>query len=856
MKRLLTLCLALSSIAYSSTVIVTTTEYLGKGDAFDSYEILAPNGHLISDEPTGFMGEMLNEGRVTVTSDTQVVLYNPLGDMEAISSGTIDGGGSLSLAASSSYSILIIAGTSNITGVIDLGGGTQLQLDSTTAGSGEELVVIADSCTVNVNASVALGNITSANTATTGNIVITPGVIATIGANGVDRTYRGNISGDGAFFKAGTGTLDLTEGTLSSTGQNQVINGRLKVTPSTLTNDTLTLVPETTSAEPAVEFNVTTDATWSGNIAGVGDFRKSGSAILNVDAQQNFNGILYIDAGTLNNEGNYFPNISSIIQDGGTYTTSASTTINDYSGTGTFTTSSGTTTTFNITSPLTLAASVNGPGGIKKTGSAAYTLSGTWGLTGQLEHAEGDLIVTGNLSTATLQVNTGTTLKGNGTVGATTILGTVAPGQSIGTLNVAGTFTQATGSVNEVEINGAGEADKIAVTGSAVINPGASLHILPIDSWPIPAGTRYTIMTATGGISGQYSTASYVTSDSAHQYLFTLTYNTNELILTIGNREPLQKDAAVITMTSDLSKQINGYQMDNVQEWLNIDMRNRVNCTPQTRFSPFIIYDHRGGGYRTTQYNVADSYALDGLTLGSQFNLIDNFGFGLAYGFTSSSIDQENSRSTVDATSNSIIAFFNYGCFHNFQFDAQLMQTFTSFRSGRQEIQDATSNGDYNGLETGVQARAAYQYEINRYRLLPMLKLRYTYEYVGDYREEGRVSERLSVRPDHMNQLYASIGLDASRPYPVASWTLRPHAGLYYLYQFLNDERSITTSYDSNFADARNLCISATGHSFGEFNIGIDTLKGNSKAFFDFVTLFGTHMNFTYDVRLGLAHSF
>ena len=81
--------------------------------------------------------------------------------------------------------------------------------------------------------------------------------------------------------------------------------------------------------------------------------------------------------------------------------------------------------------------------------------------------------------------------------------GTLAPGNSIGTLNVNGTYTQAAGSTYQVEVNAAGQADRINVTGNATINggtvqvlaqPGTTAAARPTPSSPpraaSPAPTR------------------------------------------------------------------------------------------------------------------------------------------------------------------------------------------------------------------------------------------------------------------------------------------------------------------------------------------------------------------------------
>lgn len=119
----------------------------------------------------------------------------------------------------------------------------------------------------------------------------------------------------------------------------------------------------------------------------------------------------------------------------------------------------------------------------------------------------GALYANGTIS-GNVTVNSGGLLGGSGTVGG--ILanagGTVAPGNSIGTLNVAGNAVFAPGSIYQVELNAAGQSDKIAATGQATLN-GGTVQVLAQSGTYTPA-TQYTILSAQGGVSGQFASAS------------------------------------------------------------------------------------------------------------------------------------------------------------------------------------------------------------------------------------------------------------------------------------------------------------------------------------------------------------
>lgn len=110
-----------------------------------------------------------------------------------------------------------------------------------------------------------------------------------------------------------------------------------------------------------------------------------------------------------------------------------------------------------------------------------------------------------NVNAGTLKVNA--TVNGDvnvalgGTIGGTGFIngdlvnsGTVAAGNSIGTLNIAGDYTSEALSVTEVEIDDAGHSDRIVVAGDATINGGT----VNVKSAPgnYVNGTSYTFLVA------------------------------------------------------------------------------------------------------------------------------------------------------------------------------------------------------------------------------------------------------------------------------------------------------------------------------------------------------------------------
>jgi len=160
------------------------------------------------------------------------------------------------------------------------------------------------------------------------------------------------------------------------------------------------------------------------------------------------------------------------------------------------------TLTFNHTgTAYTFAADISGHGAVNVL-SGTTILTATNLYTGPTVVSGGSLVVNGAIaSSVTLN---GGTLGGSGIVGGIQAQGggIVAPGNSIGTLNVAGDVAFSAGSTYQVEVNAAGQGDRIAATGNAKLTGGTVQVLAQSGSYQLLTG--YTILTASDGVAGQF----------------------------------------------------------------------------------------------------------------------------------------------------------------------------------------------------------------------------------------------------------------------------------------------------------------------------------------------------------------
>jgi len=400
---------------------------------------------------------------------------------------------------------------------------------------------------------------------------------------GMTATIASELTGASKLIKTDYGTLIL-DGDNSYTGGTEIGSGTLQVSrdanlgdtagdltfaggtlTTTGTFDTSRLIALTLDGRFDVAAN--TELGLTGTLSGSGDLVKSGDGSLRLDNTANAYGNTLVQAGTLignagsisgtignaatvvfdqASDGSFAGNIAALngtrglmIKRGAGNLTLAGTSMLDWSVEagglttaaerfgGNATLDAGASLTFDQIANASYAGVLSGSGAFAKTGAGLLELSGDSGaFTGTTSVAAGTLAVNGWLG-GTLDVRAGGRLQGTGTVGNTLVSGTIAPGNSIGTLSVAGDITFTTGSVFEVEANAAGDADRINATGTAMI-AGGTVKVLAGAGKYVPT-TRYTILSAGGGRSGVFSG---LTSNLAF-LTPELSYDLNDVYLTL-----------------------------------------------------------------------------------------------------------------------------------------------------------------------------------------------------------------------------------------------------------------------------------------------------------------------------------
>ncbi|MEN9468779.1 MAG: hypothetical protein RL630_512 [Verrucomicrobiota bacterium] len=158
------------------------------------------------------------------------------------------------------------------------------------------------------------------------------------------------------------------------------------------------------------------------------------------------------------------------------------------------------------TSPgnIVLNGPVSGTGSLIKTGPGSLFVWNDLLLGGNIDIQQGLLSLNGRTTVSDLTVWQGAVLGGIGRIEGNVLnRGTVSPGNSIGTLTIAGNYQQTSSGSLEIEIASPSSFDRLVVGGRASL--AGTLQVIPIAGNPLAYGEKYPFLQA-GTISGSFDT--------------------------------------------------------------------------------------------------------------------------------------------------------------------------------------------------------------------------------------------------------------------------------------------------------------------------------------------------------------
>jgi fibronectin-binding autotransporter adhesin len=450
---------AIGSISGNVTNSGTVT--FDRGDVLTFAGVISGTGNVtqIGTGTTILTGNNTYTGGTTISTGT-LQLGNG-GTTGSITGSVIDNG---TLAFDRSNTLTLAGSITGAGSVVQAGTGTTVLTGSNTYAGGT---------------TISAGTLQLGNGGTTGSItgnVIDNGTLA-FDRSGVF-TFDGLISGTGSVQQIGSGTTILTAdntytgGTIISAGTLQLGNGG---TTGSIAGNVI--------SNGILAFDHSDAFTFAGTISGTGSIQQIGAGTTILTGTNTYSGGTTISAGTLQlGNGGMTGSIVGNVTDNGTLA-------------------------FDRSDILTFSGLISGTGGVEQTGTGITVLTAANTYTGQTTVDDGSLIVDGSIASRETVINPGGTLAGTGLVGGNVVNnGIISPGSPTGTLSISGNYVQNSNGTLRISVGGSapGQFGVLAVSGHATL--GGTLQIVPINGFQLSVGNKLAFLTATGGVSGNFST--------------------------------------------------------------------------------------------------------------------------------------------------------------------------------------------------------------------------------------------------------------------------------------------------------------------------------------------------------------
>lgn len=494
---------------------------------------------------------------------------------------------------------------------------------------------------------------------------------------------------------------------------------------------------------------------------------------------------------------------------------------------------------------------------VTKNGLGTLNLTGNSPLAGQATVNQGLFNLNG-LYAGSILVNGGR-LGGTGmAAGGVTANngGTIAPGNSIGTLNVTGDVNFNDGSVYEVELDDAGNSDRIDATGDANIDSGASINVLA-DPGTYSAGTTYTIINA-NSVNGMFGTV----TDNLAMFNFMAIYNANSVQLQTVFANPFVDaattpnefavggtlDSLLGTATGDLATvltTLSGTSLAERRTALNqlsgeihgtLGIASLQNTTHLFQgLSQQLLSGGPGGGHSLTSYEeraqivrVSDysrrsalevwgtgfggwgttssdgnasgfDYSAGGQLIGLQHWIDNSSAIGAYIGQSQWHVDTASplQAGNVDGTQAGL--YLKSGASADYYlasigFGYHDYETQRTFSAGGLQ---RTARGDYFGAQLAMYTERATTIELPFADLQPVVAAQYIYNYQDDFVETGAAGLNLAVDSIDVNSLRSMMGARLNRSWKTAS-SWRANAGLraMWMHEFLDEAAQFSARFN------------------------------------------------------------
>ncbi len=505
---------------------------------------------------------------------------------------------------------------------------------------------------------------------------------------------------------------------------------------------------------------------------------------------------------------------------------------------------------------------------LEKTGGGAFDLTAD-AVLGSLSAGEGDLAINANI-TADITVQAIGTLMGSGTIiGDVVNGGSLAPGNSVGTLNITGAYTQSATGSYDLEIEGT-NGDQLNITGTATLDGTLNVSLTLSDT-DMPDTQGITFINTTGGVTGKFAT---VNASVTQFFRVSLAYSdkTVQLILQRSNfLQPfMTTQQAAIARTLDLispssvgvtpsfikalrftERTAAGAVLDQLPSLAAANLATPVYAARHAFIGSMVdeAQNFASGNYETGKWtsfatgfgqfgdvegsttSSGLSYSMGGAVMTSIYGINENTRVGFAVGGAGSSMDI---TSQVDSNKHKSVqtAAFAHWSQNNFSLMGAVGASFESFDLERAVVLGSFSekaNTDVTGYSVSAHVEGRYDINIGKLKLSPTASVQISRFERGEYAETGLDNLGLTVASQGLSSTRASLGMATNYSFTTSNGNkIIPHFSAYWDQELGEKQRIIDAAFIADPTTRFAITGQLTDRHSGRFEGGVGMYFNNN----------------------------
>lgn len=445
----------------------------------------------------------------------------------------------------------------------------------------------------------------------------------------------------------------------------------------------------------------------------------------------------------------------------------------------------------------------------------------SWSLSGNSTFTNGFLISSGRLAiNGTIGVPTGSVLangilSGTGTVsGVVVSIGTIAPGNSVGTLTINRNLTQTGGAFDiEFDKSGVDRLDVLGLLGATLVN-GPTLHVIPLGG---ASGASGIILHTNSGITGSFGAVTYQGNGAV-----SLTQTATDIsLITVDGTPLVASDAAASETGLDFLEDVAAEQMAGLGDCTD-DSCNRRQKSLWARGFGRLAHENARDGNQAFDYRIAGTALGGDMEVGRGLRL----GASLGYSNTEDTVSQQAADSDIDTGLAALYADYQHGPFFVTAAFSGGWQSFDLSRQVSGGEADAVTHGWLFGsaLQAGAQLRFP-----QGWKLTPSAGIAYQHQWVDGYAEHGGGASDVTIRRHQADALRLTAQLTLSQDYQLTGYTVTPHAKL-----GIRQQYNLGGHADGGFSDGSDftLALQDASRTVGLIGVGADIAFENGLSTF------------------------